>query len=47
MGDMADMAFDDMMDYEDLRWDYRHGLLDAQEAYDMGLIDENGFEDTY
>ena len=45
MGDMADMAFDDMMDYEDARWDYRHGLLDTEEAYDMGIIDEYGFED--
>lgn len=43
-GDMADFALDQVMDEEDLRLDFRLGLLSSQEAYDNGIIDELGFE---
>ena len=44
MGDMADMFLDEVMDYEDLRLDYRSGKITDEEAYDLGLIDELGYE---
>ncbi len=39
---MADDFLDYVMDTEDQRWDYRHGGMSKEEAYEAGLIDENG-----
>jgi hypothetical protein len=44
MGEFADDFLDDVIDYEDYRWQYRHGQISDEDAYDMGLIDEDGYE---
>lgn len=41
---MADFALDQVMDMEEDRLDYHMGLMDPQEAYDRGIIDELGYE---
>jgi hypothetical protein len=42
MGDMADAILDGVMDMEGLRLDYKTGMIDDCEAYDRGIIDEQG-----
>lgn len=42
MGEMADFALDQVMDWEDMRYDYDHGIIDDEEAYELGLLDEDG-----
>lgn len=42
---MADYALDQTLDMEDLRFDYRRGLLSVEDAYDLGIVDELGYED--
>lgn len=44
MGEMADFALSEVMDMEDLRFSYRMGDIGYQDAYDLGIIDERGFE---
>lgn len=44
MGDMADMAIDQLMDEWEAEQDWESGLMSHQEAYDRGIIDELGFE---
>jgi len=44
MGEMADMALDEVMDMEEMRFEYRSGRMSASEAYDAGIIDEHGAE---
>ena len=44
MGDMADWAFDQVLMQECYRQDYRLGLLDEEDAYDLGILDECGTE---
>lgn len=44
MGDMADMALDDAIFFEELRSDYHRGILPKEEAYQNGIIDELGYE---
>jgi hypothetical protein len=44
MGDMADMALDDVMTMEEFRLDYRLGNLSQGDAYDLGIVDELGYE---
>lgn len=46
MGDMADMALEQVETMESLRLEYRTGNMDAEEAYDLGFIDELGYEET-
>lgn len=43
MGDFADMALNETMDMEDLRFEYRMGGMSDFDAYDHGIIDERGF----
>lgn len=45
MGEMADMALDEVMDFEDRRADYRKGDLPIEEAIDNGIIDESTGEE--
>ena len=33
-----------VMDFEELREQYHDGLIDDEEAYEAGIIDEQGFE---
>lgn len=42
MGDHADDAMNDAMDWEDARTDYVTGSSTFDEAYDAGVIDEYG-----
>lgn len=44
MGEFADMALDEVYEMEDLRFAYRMGEIDAYDAYEMGIIDELGYE---
>ena len=44
MGEMADFALGQVWDEEDLRSDYRRGILSTHEAYEAGIIDELGGE---
>ena len=44
MGDMADMALDDCMDFEDLRTEYHCGNMSVLDAFDAGIVDELGYE---
>lgn len=42
MGEMADFALEEVENYEDLRWQYTHGEIEDDEAYEYGIIDEFG-----
>jgi len=44
MGEMADDFLDSVMDFEATRMDWRMGRLSTEDAYDKGVIDENGYE---
>lgn len=44
MGEMADMTLDEVMDMEEMRFEYRSGRMNPSEAYDAGIIDEHGAE---
>lgn len=41
---MADDFLDDVMDMEDRRLDYRTGQMSEEEAYELGIVDELGYE---
>ena len=43
MGEMADYFLEGVMDMDALRVDYRTGNMSDLEAYEHGIIDENGF----
>lgn len=42
MGEMADDFLDDVIEFENMRLDYRFGKMNREEAYDAGIIDELG-----
>lgn len=42
MGDMADMALEEVLDFESDMLDYRLGFMSEYEAYERGVIDERG-----
>lgn len=44
MGDMADFFLEQVMEFEEYRFLYHAGEMEAGEAYDLGIIDELGFE---
>ena len=44
MSEMADDAAGESMDLEDMRELWREGLITAEEAYELGIIDELGIE---
>jgi hypothetical protein len=44
MGEMADYTLEEVEDNEEARLDYHLGIIDDQEAYDRGIIDELGYE---
>jgi ribosomal protein L37AE/L43A len=44
MGEMADMALEHTITFEEQRSSYRVGEMTDQEAYDAGIIDELGYE---
>lgn len=44
---MADMALDDTMDMEYIRFSYRMGGISDDEAYDLSIIDEYGIEERH
>lgn len=46
MGEMADLALDMVMDFEEERFEFHCGNLSQDEAYERGIIDEQGFEAT-
>jgi hypothetical protein len=45
MGDFADMALQETMIMEGLRFDYRMGFMSDQQAFDEGIIDHLGREE--
>lgn len=42
MGEMADLALEEVMQMEDLRDRFRANEFNLNEAYEMGLVDETG-----
>ena len=44
MGEMADYTLEEMEDEEEARLDFHLGIMDEQEVYDRGIIDELGYE---
>lgn len=44
MGDAADMALAETMDMEDLRMEWRLGSMSASDAFELGIIDHEGYE---
>lgn len=44
MGEMADFFLGEVEEYEELRFQYRSGEIPLGEAYDLGIIDERGYE---
>lgn len=44
MGEMADYYLDQMMEEEFQRSEYRQGKMSGIEAYELGIIDELGYE---
>ena len=44
MGDGADLAIDQMMTEEEHRLDFHTGNMSITDAYDLGLVDELGYE---
>lgn len=44
MGEMADDFLNDVIDFENQRFAYHLGQMSDEEAYDLGIIDELGFE---
>jgi hypothetical protein len=47
MGDGADMALDEMEDNEDQIVQFKTGLMTKEEVYQLGIIDELGFETDF
>lgn len=47
MGDMADYALEQVMDAEEDRFLWRIGRMSDFEAYELGIIDENGADLTH
>lgn len=45
MGDMADFFLDEVMDFENAIDDYHNGRMSDEEAYDLGIINELGYEE--
>lgn len=45
MGDMADDFLDNVEDFEELRLMFHMGELSVEEALELGIIDEDGYED--
>lgn len=45
MGDMADFFLDEVADFEDAIYDYHNGNMSDEEAYDLGIINELGYEE--
>jgi hypothetical protein len=43
MGDMADFALEQAWDDLEAYWEYEEGHISHAEAYDQGIIDEQGF----
>lgn len=44
MGDGADLALEEMEDFEEDRCLFRTGQMSDEEAYERGTIDELGYE---
>jgi len=44
MGDMADLALEDVFDFEEDRLNFRLGKMTDDEAFRRGIIDETGGE---
>lgn len=44
MGEMADAAVEESMDFEEKRSDYHTGHMSVHEAHEEGIVDELGFE---
>ena len=44
MGEMADFFLEQVEEDEEDRYLYRSGVMAIQDAYDLGIIDELGFE---
>jgi len=44
MGDGADLALEEMEDFEEAREDFKHGQMSDEEAYERDIIDELGYE---
>jgi len=44
MGEDADLALEEMEDFEEAREEFRHGQMSDEEAYERGIIDELGYE---
>jgi len=44
MGEYADYAIDDIFAEEGLRQDYRLDFYSDEEAYEMGILEEHGYE---
>lgn len=44
MGEFAGYALDEVMDHEDDRLRYKLGQMSLDEAYDLGIIDEMGYQ---
>ena len=44
MGDMADYALEQVLDHEEDIFRYRNGGMSDLEAYDLGIIDEHGYQ---
>jgi hypothetical protein len=44
MGEFADIAIQECEDFESMRFDYRIGLIAPEAAYELGIIDELGYE---
>ena len=46
MGEMADFALEQVEFEEEARLDFRIGRMSHIEAFDRGIIDERGYEDS-
>lgn len=44
MGDIADMVLEDSETFEEDRYNFRHGIISESEAYELGIVDELGYE---
>lgn len=47
MGEMADMALDDIAEWENVCDDYVAGNMSREDAYDLGIFDEVGDESMH
>lgn len=43
MGDMSDMFLDEVIDMEDLRFEYLIGGFEDCKIYDLGILNEHEF----